>query len=483
MIATNANSQNFGDFEKIKKEKLIRDLDLLYQGLDKFHSGMYWYTPKDSVDLAFKQVRKKIEKDLNVLEFHRLVAPLVGLSREDHTDISIPKNIINKINTDENIKFFPFFVFFIGEKLFVKIDASGKEQSHQYMEIESINGKSPIEIVKNIGTLFASDGFIKAVKFSDLNGFNFSKYYFYYYGIVDDFKIKFKEKEAIEKISSLSINQININLKNNNVNQEEKKEPLILEIIDNNIALITIETFSNSDIKSESKYKNFNRFLKSSFKKINELNIKTLIIDISENGGGSEGNEGLLYSYLGDNYQKYLKVRAKTQKAILDNGVDEPIKLKTFGFFERIFHNKKQSDGSYERKLHAGHGLMAYKREPRYKFKGKVYVIISPVTYSGGSEFANMMYSKGLATFVGQETGGGYLGNTSGYSQILTLPHSKIEIKLPVLQFIMNVEDKLPFGRGVIPHFYVVPTLEQYKNNENASLKYILEELEKKQNR
>jgi hypothetical protein len=29
-------SQNFGDFPKIAKEKLHRDLDLLYQGLDKF---------------------------------------------------------------------------------------------------------------------------------------------------------------------------------------------------------------------------------------------------------------------------------------------------------------------------------------------------------------------------------------------------------------------------------------------------------------
>ena len=186
----------------------------------------------------------------------------------------------------------------------------------------------------------------------------------------------------------------------------------------------------------------------------------------------------MLYSYFGNNYQKYEKVRAKTQKAILDNGTDKPITLKAFGFWERIFTNKKMEDGSLERKEGIGRGLMAYKKEPDYKFSGKTYVIISPITYSGGSEFSNMMYTNDLATFVGQETGGGYFGNTSGYSQKLVLPNSNIEIRIPALQFVMNVEPKLPFGSGVIPHYEVIPTFEQYNNRENASLKYILEQLE-----
>ena len=147
---------------------------------------------------------------------------------------------------------------------------------------------------------------------------------------------------------------------------------------------------------------------------------------------------------------------------------------------EKKFHNKRRTDGSYERKPSAGHGLMAYKKEPENKFNGRVYVIIGPVTYSGGSEFCNMMYTNDLATFVGQETGGGYFGNTSGYSQELLLPNSKIEIDIPALQFMMNVKPKLPFGSVVKPDHKVVPTYEEYVNCENASQKYILEILEQK---
>ncbi|WP_081804605.1 S41 family peptidase [Dokdonia sp. PRO95] len=475
------SGQDFGDFPKIKKDKLLNDLELLYQGLDKFHTGMYWYTPKDSVDFAFEMAKSKITTDLNVLEFHKIIAPLVALSREDHTNIYLPEFVSEKLN--EEIKFLPFTVVFLDKQLYVVKNGSDFEELDlQGKVIESINGETPIQIVEKIGNLFASDGFIKTVKYSDLEGFNLSKYYFYFYGQLSQFKIKFKNTEEILVIKSQTIDTINKNLKSRYkvITGDKEKDLLEFKFLDASTAYLGIHSFSNSDIKEESKETNLKTFLRNSFNRIKERNIQTLIIDVSENSGGTEGNEGILYSYFGDNYQKYLKVKAKTQKAILDNDVDKPITLKTFGFLERVFANKKMKDKSYERKQWIGYGLTAYNKEPEYKFKGKIYIIISPVTYSGGSEFSNMMFTNDLATFVGQETGGGYLGNTSGYSQELKLPNSQIEISIPALQFLMNVKPKLPFGSGVKPHYKVIPTFEQYLNGENASLHYILEQLENK---
>jgi len=184
-------AQDFGSFPDIKKEKLLNDLDLLYQGLDKFHSGMYWYTSKDSVDIAFKEVRQKITTDLNVLEFHKLIAPLVALSREDHTDIFRPNIVKKKMNKE--IHFLPFTMVFLGKELYcVKNGSDFQDFAIEGKQIESINGETPISIVRKIGNLFASDGYIKTVKYSDLEGFNFSQYHFYYYGQVSKFEIKFK---------------------------------------------------------------------------------------------------------------------------------------------------------------------------------------------------------------------------------------------------------------------------------------------------
>jgi hypothetical protein len=482
VLTNNLYSQNFGEFPKIEKTKLHRDLELLYQGLDKFHSGMYWYTPKDSVDLAFKNAKSKINTDLNVLEFHKIIAPLVALSKEDHTDIFLPKDIKEEIFLNENIKYLPLIVRFLGTKLYCIRNASDNPEKIETLEIEKINGETPIEIASKIGNLFASDGYIKTLKYDDLSGFGLSRYYYYYYGIIENYEIKFKEIPEPINLKSSSIGQINMNLKKNTNIVKEKVEgdPLQFEIINSKSALITINTFHNPEIKNKSKYKTLKKFLAFCFYEIKEKSIENIIIDIAENGGGTEGNEGLLYSYFGENYQKYIKVRAKTQKAILNNGIDKPIKLKTFGFVEKTFLNKKIDDGSYERKQNIGYGLMAYKKSPKNKFKGKVYVLISPITYSGGSEFSNMMYSQGLAIFIGQETGGSYLGNTSGYRKELVLPHSKIVIDIPALQFVMNVEPKLPFGSGVKPHYLVIPTINQYINRENVNLEYALKLIDEK---
>lgn len=475
VLTTSVYPQNYGNFPKIEKEKLLRDLDMLYQGLDKFHSGMYWYTGKDSVDVAFTKARTAIDHDLNVLEFHKIIAPLVGLSREDHTDIYLPQSVDDRINKDQAIRLLPLSVVFLGERLYCVQNLSDNPEQMETLEIEFINGRSPKEIVNDIGSLFASDGYIKAVKFNDLSNFSFSKYYYYYYGVSNSFEIKFKEIPNLIVIEPLPVSMINENLQKTRKHNQVvvPAEPLTFKLMDSETAYLGVHSFNNSEIK-RSAAKSLKRFLQNSFKQISEKGIKNVIVDISENGGGTEGNEGLLYSYFGKNYQKYRKVRAKTQKATLDNRNDKPIVLRTFGFWERIFSNKKMRDGSLERRHNAGYGLMAFTQVPEHKFEGNVYILIGPTTYSGGSEFANMMYSNGIGTFIGQETGGGYFGNTSGYTRELTLPNSKITVDIPALQFIMNVEPKLPFGRGVIPHYKVIPTIEQYINEQNPALEQAL---------
>lgn len=473
-----AHGQSFGNLPGIEQENLLNDLELLYQGLDKFHSGMYWYTPKDSVHGAFQEGRTKITGDLNVLEFHKLIAPLVALSREDHTNMYLPESVKETINKE--IKFLPLKVVFLGKELYCYRNGSNFEKfALEGKQIESINGETPASIVGKIGKLFASDGYIEVVKYSDLRGFNFSKYYFYYYGQVDQFEIKFKGTDKPVIIDALKTDAINqhLNSRYKATNNTNDKKLLEYKILNDSVAYLGIHTFSNDDIRKYSEEKKLSVFLKNSFKSIQDNNIRTLIVDVSQNSGGSEGNEGLLYSYFGVNYQKYKKVRVKSPKVVLDNRTDKPITLKAFGFFERFFHNKRMADGSLERREGIGKGLMAYKKEPEYKFDGETYVLISPVTYSGGSEFSSMMYNQGLATFVGQETGGGYYGNTSGYSKELVLPNSKITVSVPALQFVMNVKPKLPPGRGVIPHYEVIPTFEAYADGKNAYLKYVLEHL------
>lgn len=469
-----AAAQNFGDFPKIKKELLLRDIELLYQGLDKYHTGTYWYTSKEELDRSFAEVKAQITRDMNALEFHKLMTPLVGLSREDHTDIYLPEEIQQQIK--KQALYFPLSIVFLGEKLYCVKNGSNVQEEIEGRQIISINGETPSAIVDKIGSLFASDGFIKRVKFKDLEGLSFARYLYYYYGNLPTYEVQFEDELVNFKALSTDAIRENLIKRNKRIAQSDpKKEWLEFEIINDSVAYLGLHSFSNSKI-SENKINNkLKPFLEKSFEQIDRKQIKFLVIDVSKNGGGNEGSEGLVFSYLDDNYQKYSKVRAKAQRAVLDNGIDKPIKLSTFGFFERWLANTKMPDGSYERKNNIGFGLMAYNKAAKFKFDGTLFVIISPVTYSASSEFANMLCTNDRAVFVGQETGGGYYGNTSGYSSELKLPHSGISVDLPALQFIMNVKDNMPFGRGVIPKHEVIPTFEQYVNGDNEALDFILE--------
>ncbi|MEO1437038.1 MAG: S41 family peptidase [Bacteroidota bacterium] len=474
LLSLGVQAQDYGDLPLIPKEKLLRDLDLLYQGLDQYHTGMYWYSSKDSVRLQFKQARQSIDRDLNVLEFHKIMAPLVGLSREDHTNIFLPEAVLDTLQ--KQALYFPLAVVYLNDRLYCTEDGSGLGTNLEGREIISINRETPSQLAEKLGSLFASDGYIKVVKKSDLEGFAFSRYLFYYAGNFDTFTVQFADQDTPISIPGLTRSNIAKHLKKEASARATtaKKEWLEFNILQDSIAYLGIHTFGNDRYKSNTVHKKLKPFLAKSFKTIHDQNIQYLIIDLSENGGGSEGNDNLLYSYIGDNYQKYNKVKANTQKLVLDNGIDPPITLKTFGFFERVFANKKMPDGSYERKKKIGFGLMAYKKKPKYPFNGKVYVLISPVTYSGGSEFSNMVRTRQVGTFVGQETGGGYYGNTSGYGAELTLPHSQIMVDIPALQFMMNVEPISPFGRGVLPDHEVIPTIEAYLAEEPIELEFIL---------
>ncbi len=77
------------------------------------------------------------------------------------------------------------------------------------------------------------------------------------------------------------------------------------------------------------------------------------------------------------------------------------------------------------------------------------------------------------AVFVGEEVGGGFLGNTSGYSIELTLPNTGIAIDLPLLKFILDVsEGKVPYGRGVIPDHKIEPTISEFLKGYDTPMEY-----------
>jgi hypothetical protein len=118
-------------------------------------------------------------------------------------------------------------------------------------------------------------------------------------------------------------------------------------------------------------------------------------------------------------------------------------------------------------------GVMAHEKPQPDPYKGEIYVLISGLTYSGGSEFATLMRNHTNAVFIGEEAGGGYYGNTSGNRIVLRLPNSKLEIGIPILKFVLDTpKGDVPFGHGVLPDYQIQPTITQFLNAYDAGLEF-----------
>jgi len=67
-----------------------------------------------------------------------------------------------------------------------------------------------------------------------------------------------------------------------------------------------------------------------------------------------------------------------------------------------------------------------------------------------------MVHHTRRGTIIGEETGGGYYGNTSGIDKVLILPNTLLRSRINLIKFIHSRSgEQSVFGRGVFPDHVV----------------------------
>ena len=102
---------------------------------------------------------------------------------------------------------------------------------------------------------------------------------------------------------------------------------------------------------------------------------------------------------------------------------------------------------------------MGLQQPKENSFRGKVYFLIDGRSFSGAAEFAAIAKSEHRGIFIGEETGGGYYGNTSGSEVFVNLPATQISCRIPVINYMLAVKKARFSDRGVLPDYPVYPTI------------------------
>ena len=97
-------------------------------------------------------------------------------------------------------------------------------------------------------------------------------------------------------------------------------------------------------------------------------------------------------------------------------------------------------------------------------------MLIDGGTFSTAADFCAVAHHLKRATFIGEETGGGYYGNNSGLGAMVTLPNSKFQVRVPMSEYWNAVPGYEGKRRGTLPDYAVQTTTAGVLTGEDEQL-------------
>ena len=241
-----------------------------------------------------------------MLEFYRVLAPVVAAIKCGHTEVSLPKGDM-KTDTAKN-GILPLQVRVLEGKVYVWRDLSGAPASLAGMEIRSINGVSASQIVEKMLAAASGDGDIQTSRMGRISGWTFSSQLSALVGLAGPYDVALwdsKEKREIKvHLDGADMARLQETAAPGFPRISAPKRQAEFRFLDDGmIAVMKINEFGGF-VDAEHK-KTLTEFYQESFDAMNKKGTKTLVLDLRNNGGGEDELGKLLLSYLLDKPFKY----------------------------------------------------------------------------------------------------------------------------------------------------------------------------------
>ena len=128
------------------------------------------------------------------------------------------------------------------------------------------------------------------------------------------------------------------------------------------------------------------------------------------------------------------------------------------------------------------HSLRVVIPDTAVNYRNKIYVLSNENSISAATIFPALVVRSHRGIVVGRETRTAYhFMNALKFTE-MRLPHSMISFRVPLVQVVFDnvVNSRVPYGRGVLPDYYVPLTLDEvtFKNGD-AILNFTLKLIEK----
>jgi len=477
MIITGCGTfkSSFDPNKKYSPGQLEKDYTIFENVLKESHPGLYWYTPKDSMNNYFDWGKDRIKDSLTEPEFKQLLSYVLAKLDCGHTTIRPSRKFSNYLDTIRNEKFFPLSLKLWDDTTVIAANLNRNDTIlKRGTVIKAIDHKTIKEITDTLFKFISSDGYNETHKFQTLsNRGGFGSLYTSVYGPRNRYEIDYLDSAGITHSTVVPIYDPSKDTTNRRAirrfirpTRKERKNMNLQSV--RSLRIDTTNQVAFLDVNSFGRGYRLTRFFSKSFKTIHKNHIPYLVIDMRGNGGGSVTNSTLLSKYLANQKFKVCDtLYAINRHSHYHSYIDKY-------FFNRLFilaFTRKKKDGHF----HFGYFERHYfKPKNNNHFDGKSYILIGGNSFSATTLFTNSVIKQDNVFVVGEETGGGSYGNTAWLIPDVKLPETKLIFRLPLFRLVMD-KDQPKTGHGILPEIEVKPTVDAIRRNADYKMEKVME--------
>ena len=433
---------------QLTREEAQADIDGMMAALEDAFPGLYDYTPKAEFDTYIKNRMAAISETISRSDFEVLIFKLLGKIHDSHTAIiSAPKVKRGGLPSSVCLGWF-------NDTLQVWRTVP-RYKDYLGKPVVSVNG-IPADSLKAMVLEYAtySDGYVKSYGDYVLL-YGMDNYYCDQIAkdanlmvtFADGETMHFEQMKPKDPYREPQWMEYQYRLYHVDENGNEKKH-FEFEKPSDTVAYLALHTFELDDLEQDE--------LRGIFVNLVADSIPNLILDLRFNHGGPEASVEGIYAYL-------------AQKPFCTNLRKIVNKKGGYQCFGSCPVDGDQEDfyPDYEL-LPSGEGFV--KDEPEWRepdslvnYKGRLYLLTNETSFSASTCFAGWVKKQNRGVIVGRETGSAYHQmKAENFTQYL-LPNSDIAIQIPTIKVVFDtvVNERFPYGRGVLPDYPVNFTPEE----------------------
>ncbi|HEY0335154.1 MAG TPA: S41 family peptidase [Stenotrophomonas sp.] len=429
--------------------QIAEDLELSISALEAALPDLYWHQSKLEWEDGKARARAASRRATDAEGLYAALRPLISQVGEGHMVLARSDAMKARERLAQNL--LPLDTHWTEAAATVTQGYGQATDIPTGTRIESINGEPVSALVEELMAAFGHDGRIATGAMRDGEGIGYALARYRLRGTEQafDLKLAYPDGRRVRR----TVHGVPYAARPRN--SASATSPLAtLAWPAPHIALLRVPTFSNRKYRSVNAA--FPETMQGLFAEVARNHATSMILDLRDNGGGSEGNENLLFSYLVKHpIRKYRSVTARGQNLSVTS---QSGKIYTHQVFDddELRLQTAVSGGRLSRRNLAPEGLMSGWSRSHPVFSGKLVVLAGGNTFSGGAELSSMLAHTQRGRFLGEEVAGTHAGNTSGYLWDIELPNSEMILSVPLLQFQFGWKDEHA-GRGVLPEIAIAP--------------------------